>query len=68
MKQSNSESNDRYLERFKSNINTVELAHGAYIFCPEKLVKAADSTVGATSDDRKKEREKMKAALLLKKL
>ena len=68
MKQSNSESNDRYLERFKSNINTVELAHGAYILCPENFIKAADSTVGVTSDDRKKEREKMKAALLLKTL
>ena len=30
--------NDHYLERFKANIHTVELAKGGHIFCSPKLL------------------------------
>ena len=36
-KQGENESNDRFLERFKSSVNTLELAQGKYVFCPPPL-------------------------------
>ena len=65
MKQSEAEPNDRYLERFKSNVNTIELAHGEYIFCPTSFVKPVDPD-NITAAEKKIECEKMKAALLLR--
>ena len=65
MKQSEAEPNDRYLERFKSNVNTIELAHGEYIFCPTSFVKPVDPN-NITAAEKKIECEKMKAALLLR--
>ena len=65
LKQSEVEPNDRYLERFKSNVNTIELAHGEYIFCPTSFVKPVDPN-NITAAEKKIECEKMKAALLLR--
>ena len=64
-KQGENESNDRFLERFKSSINTLELSQGKYVFCPTALIKPAD-LVTPTNDELEQECEKMKAALLLK--
>ena len=65
MKQGDTEPNDSFLERFKSNVNTVDLSHGKYVFCPITLIKPADLAC-ATEEEKKKECEKMKAVLMLK--
>ena len=43
MRQGLTEPNDSYLERLKSNISTVELAHGKHIFCSIDLMTKASS-------------------------
>ena len=42
MKQQSNESNDRYAERFNSNIQTIELAKGGHLFCSHELLKCDD--------------------------
>ena len=37
LKQGETESNDRFLERFQSAVNTVELTEGKRIFCIESM-------------------------------
>ena len=44
MKQSETESNDSYLERFKSHVNTVELANGKGLFCMPIMMEAMDQS------------------------
>lgn len=39
MKQGKNEANDAYLERFKANINTVELAKGKSVFCVKEIME-----------------------------
>ena len=65
MKQGQSESNEHYLERFKANINTVELAKGDHIFSSDELLLRA---YGDKPTDRQieDEKERSKAILLLK--
>ena len=43
MRQRATESNDSYMERFKANASTVELAQGHNIFCCLKLIKKASA-------------------------
>ena len=65
MKQGQTESNEHYLERFKANVNTVELAKGDHIFCSDELLlraygdKPSDTEIEA-------EKDRSKAVLLLK--
>ena len=42
MKQGETEANDNYLERFKSNIMTVELTGGKDFFCSKEIMTKED--------------------------
>lgn len=53
------------MERFKSNVHTVELAKGGHFFCLRKLLKCDDDD-SPTFAEIKAEKEKLKAILLLK--
>ena len=65
LKQGESEANDKYLERFQSCINTVELTQGKPIFCIESMVTANDEVIGLTNEERATEEQRSKAILLL---
>ena len=64
MKQGETETNDNYLERFKSNIMTVELTGGKDFFCSKGIVTKDNDD--PTDDEIKTEEDKMQAILLLK--
>ena len=64
MKQGPSESNDHYLERFKSNITAVELTHGSQVFYSPGLT--GTTLANATPEEVNTEEERSKAILLLK--
>ena len=64
MKQGETEANDNYLERFKSNIMTAELTSGKDFFCSKgSMTKDNDDP---TDDEIKTEEDKMQTVLLLK--
>ena len=65
MKQGETETIYNYLERFKSNIMTVELTGGKDFFCSKGIMTNDDDD--PTDDEIKAEEDKMKAILLLKK-
>ena len=60
MKQLQTEWNDHYLKRFKSNINTVERAKGEHSGGAEQRGTRTDSTTPADRD-REREKERSKA-------
>jgi hypothetical protein len=64
MKQGATESNDSYLERFRSAVSTVELAHGRHIFCSSEIMEKAGES--PTVDETRTESDRFKAMLLLK--
>ena len=64
MKQGQSELNNHYLERFKSNVTSVELTHGNQIFYSPGLTGI--SLANATSEEITAEEERSKAIILLK--
>ena len=64
MKQGETEANDNYLERFKSNIMTVELTGGKDFFCSKGIMTKGNDD--PTDDEIKAEEDKMQAILLLK--
>ena len=64
MKQGETEANDNYLERFKSNIMTVELTGGKDFFCSKGIMTKDNDD--PTDDEIKAEEDKMQAILLLK--
>ena len=64
MRQGNTESNDDFLRRFNSNLQTLQLTGGSHILCsPDTIDKVG--TV-ATPAEISKEEEKFKAMVLLK--
>merc|ERR1712127_508753 len=65
MRQYKTESNNHFMERFKTNIHTVELAKGGHIFCSHKLSECEDDD-SPTIVEMKAEEEKLKVILLLK--
>ena len=64
MKQGQSESNNHYLERFKSNIASVEVSHGSQVFYSPGLI--GTSSANTTTEEVTAEEERSKAILLLK--
>jgi len=64
MKQGETEANDNYLERFKSNIMTVELTGGKDFFCSKGIMTKDDDD--PTDDEIKAEEDKMQDIFLLK--
>ena len=64
MKQGETEANDNYLERFKSNLVTVELTGGKDFFCSKGIMMKDNDD--PTDDEIKAEEDKMQAILLLK--
>ena len=64
MKQGQIKSNDSYMERFKTNISTVELARGADVFCSTELMDKAASD--PTTDVIEAECKRFKAMLQIK--
>ena len=66
MRQQQNESNDHYMERFKSNVNTLEMAKGGHIFCSHELVSTDEDAVDPTDHQIVEEEEKFKAAILLR--
>ena len=64
MRQGATESNDCYIERFKSNVSTVELSRGANVFCCTELMDKVGSS--PTPDEISAESDRFKAMLLLK--
>ena len=42
MRQQSNESNDHYVERSNSNVQTLDLAKGGHIFCSHELVECED--------------------------
>ena len=65
LKQGETESNDKFLERFKSAVNTVELAQGESVFCVKALANISDISTGISKVETTAESEKSKAILLL---
>lgn len=65
VKQFPNESNDRYVERFKSNVQTVELVKGGHIFCSRELVQSV-SDEDITNEEIEAENEKLKAFIMLR--
>ena len=65
-RQQQSESNDHYMERFKSNVNTLEMAKGGHIFCSRELVKIDKDKANPTDHQVSEEEEKFKAAIFLR--
>ena len=63
MKQDETEVNDNYLERFKSNILTVELTGDKDFFCSKVIMTKGNDD--PTDDEIKTEENKMQAILLL---
>ena len=61
MRQVKFELNDSYLERFNSNIKTVEMAQGKHIFCATDLMEKA--TDKPTSQEIRNKGEKFKGIL-----
>ena len=59
MRQGQFESNDSYLERFNSNIKTLEMAQGKHILCAIDLMEKA--TDEPTAQEIRNEEEKFKA-------
>ena len=59
MTQGETEANYNYLERFKSNIMTVELMDGKDIFCSKGIMTKDNDD--PTDDDIKAEEDKMQA-------
>ena len=55
-KQSASESDDKFFERFKSILNTVELAGGKNVFCPVDLMEKAVRLLTRKQSKRKRKR------------
>ena len=64
LKQGETESNDRFLERFKSCVNTAELAQGKSIFCVKSFADALDKD-DMTLEEIATEEQRSKAVLLL---
>ena len=56
MRQQQNESNDHYLERFSSNVHTVDMAKGGHIFCSHELIECKDQD--SITDHEKKVEEK----------
>ena len=64
MRQGQFESNDSYLERFNSNVKTLEMAQGKHVLCANELMdKESDLP---TAQEIRNEEEKFKAILFLK--
>ena len=64
MKQGDTEANDNYLERFKSNIMTVELTGSKRFFCSKGIMTKNNDD--PTDGEIKTEEDKMQAIFLLK--
>ena len=64
MKQQQSESNDHYMERFMSNVHTLEMARGGHIFCTHELVRCEDGQ--DPTDQQYAEEERFKAAIFIR--
>ena len=64
MKQGETEINNNYLERFKSNIMTIEVKGGKYFFCSKGIM--TKDNVDPTDDEIKAKEVKIQAILLLK--
>ena len=64
LRQGEAEGNDKYLERFQSCVNTVELAQGKDIFCIDSMAKS-EGSVGLSDEDRAIEEQRSKAVLFL---
>ena len=64
MRQQDNESNDHYVERFKANVHTVELARGGHIFCSHELLDLPEDQV-PSEEQIQKEEEMFKAIILL---
>ena len=62
--QGEGEANDNYLERFKSNIMTIELTGGKDIFCSKGIMTKDNDD--PTGDEIKAVENKIQAILLLK--
>ena len=65
LKQGEIKSNDRFLGRFKSAVNKVELAQGLSIFCIKSMADICDETADMTVTEIIEESEKSKAVLLI---
>ena len=63
MRQGHSESNDSYMERFRSNVAIVELVHGSHVFCSHAIIDKAAAI--PTAEEIAVEEERFKAMLLL---
>ena len=63
MNQGEIETNDNYLEIIKSNITTVDLTGGKYLFCSKGIMTINNDN--PTDDKNKAEEHKMQAILLL---
>ena len=63
MKQGQDESNSEYLERFRSNVNTAELAQASNVFCSPALMKVAQD--GKPTDQEINDEEEASMAILL---
>ena len=64
MKQGNTEANDNYLDRFKSNVSTVDLTSGLNVLCPTDIMDKVNAV--PTTEEIKTERERFTAMLFLK--
>ena len=64
MRQGQFESNDSYLERFNSNIKTLEMAQGKHVLCATDLMDKNSDV--PTAQEIRNEEEKFKAILFLK--
>ena len=60
MKQWETEPNEKYLNRFKSNVQTVELSGGTEFLIPKKWLN-----VYASTQDKEEEKEKFLAMMFL---
>ena len=65
LRQGETESDDRFLERFKSTVTTVELAQGASVFCIKSIAEISDRSVDMTEPQVTEESQRSKTILLL---
>ena len=65
MRQQQNESNDHYLERFNSNVHTVDMAKGGHIFCSHELIECEDQD-SITDHKKKVVEEKLKSIIFLR--
>ena len=65
MRQQANESNDRYTQRFKANVQTVELAKGGHMFISHELLDCPNDE-DPTVEEMVREEEKFKAIIMMK--